>query len=282
MEKQALMEKPQPVLVADLFPEILNSLLALLRGLEPAEWERPTAAADWTVKDVAVHLLGDDVGILSRRRDRYREPSPSLETWDELVAWLNARNEEWVRVNRRISPPLLCDLLQVTGEQASAFFRSLDPFVLGGAVSWAGPDPAPVWLDMAREFTERWHHQQHIRDAVGRPGLTEARHLGPVLATFVHALPRTFASVRAQEGTCATLRIVGPAGGAWTVVREGERWLLYRGVPPRPDAVVELPEDAAWRLFTKGLTPENARGRAVLRGESVLGGKLLETISIIA
>ncbi len=276
------LEKPEPVLVADLFREILDSLLALLRGLEPAEWERPTAAAGWTVKDVAAHLLGDDVGILSRRRDGYRKPSPSLDSWDELVAWLNARNEEWVRVNRRLSPPLLCDLLQLTGEQASAYFRSLAPVATGGAVSWAGPEPAPVWLDVAREFTERWHHQQHIRDAVGKPGLTEPRYLGPVLATFVHALPRTLTAVVAPEGTRVTLKIVGPAGGSWTVVREDERWVLYHGAAPEPDAEVELPEDAAWRLFTKGLSSGNARSRAVLRGDEALGGKLLETISIIA
>ncbi|MGE5138767.1 MAG: maleylpyruvate isomerase family mycothiol-dependent enzyme [Rudaea sp.] len=276
------MEKPEPVLVADLFPEILDSLLTLLRGLGPAEWERATSAAGWTVKDVGVHLLGDDIGILSRRRDGYREPSPSLETWDQLVVWLNARNEEWVRVNRRISPPLLCDLLQLTGEQACSFFRSLDPFALGGAVSWAGGNPAPVWLDVAREFTERWHHQQHIRDAVGRPGLMEPRYLGPVLAAFVRALPRTFAQLDTPQGTRVTLAVIGPAGGSWTVVRESEGWILYRGTPPEPDAAVDLPEDAAWRLFTKGLSPEQARSRAVLYGDQALAGELLKTISIIA
>ena len=37
------------------------------------------------------------------------------------------------------------------------------------AVNWAGPEPAPIWLDPAREYTERWVHQQHIRDAVRNP-----------------------------------------------------------------------------------------------------------------
>ncbi len=52
-----------------------------------------------------------------------------------------------------------------TGEQTNAYFQRVDPFAMGGPVSWAGPEPAPVWLDVAREFTERWHHQQHIRAA---------------------------------------------------------------------------------------------------------------------
>ncbi|HEX3202686.1 MAG TPA: hypothetical protein VHW42_12245 [Actinomycetes bacterium] len=37
-------------------------------------------------------------------------------------------------------------------------------------VSWVGPDPAPNWLDVAREYSERWTHQQQIRDAAEIPG----------------------------------------------------------------------------------------------------------------
>ena len=51
-------------------------------------------------------------------------------------------------------------------------------------IDWAGPEPAPIWLHVAREYTERWVHQQHIRDAVGRPGLNERRWLGPVLESL--------------------------------------------------------------------------------------------------
>jgi len=35
-------------------------------------------------------------------------------------------------------------------------------------VSWAGPEPAPVWLDAARDFSEYWTHQQQICDATGQ------------------------------------------------------------------------------------------------------------------
>src|SRR5438445_8929800 len=69
------------------------------------------------------------------------------------------------------------------------FFDSLNLLALATPVSWAGPAPAPVWLDVAREYTERWHHQQHIRDAIGQPGQTDHRFLHPVLATFAYALP---------------------------------------------------------------------------------------------
>jgi hypothetical protein len=54
-----------------------------------------------------------------------------------------------------MSPRLLIDLLQVTGRQMCAFFRTLDPYALGSPVSWVGPEPAPVWLDLAREYGDQ-------------------------------------------------------------------------------------------------------------------------------
>jgi hypothetical protein len=236
----------------------------------------------WNVKDIALHLLGDDVGLLSARRDGFNEPQPSLDTWRELVDWLNENNHRWVVSTRRISPRLLCDLLKFSGDQVNAYFRTLNPQTLGDSVSWAGSEPAPVWLDMAREFTERWHHQQHIREAVGKPGLMEPYYLAPVLAAFVHALPRTYQPFDAKEGTRVTLTITGESGGAWSVVREQRGWSLYEGKPRQPEAEVVLPEDVAWRLFTKGLTKETACEQAKLLGDQVLASQMLETVSIIA
>jgi uncharacterized protein (TIGR03083 family) len=276
------LQRSSPILVADRFPALLDSLLDLLNGLSPEDWSRPTVAADWSVKDVAQHLLGDDIGILSWKRDGYSELSEPIEAWDELVAWINQRNAQWVQGTRRMSPQVLCALLRFTGDQVNDLFRSMDVNALGGPVDWAGPQPAPVWLDIAREFTERWHHQQHIRDAVGKPGATEPYYLAPVLAAFVYALPQTYQNTNAPAGTSVTLTITGPAGGSWTVVREGEAWQLYAGAPARSDAEVVLPEGIAWRLFTKGLSSDEARTQAELRGDVDLAEQMLQTISILA
>jgi uncharacterized protein (TIGR03083 family) len=275
-------QKPSPVVVTDQFVEMLDALLVLLRGLDADEWEQPTAATAWTVKDVALHLLGDEISNLSRRRDHLSRLSASINNWDELVIWLNQQNECWVQNTRHLSPRVLCDLLEFTGEQMNNYFCSLDLNALGKSVSWAGPDPAPVWLDVAREYTERWHHQQHIRDAVNKPGLTEPRFLAPVLATFVHALPHTYRNVDAAEGAGITLTIVGNAGSAWSIVREQNRWQLYAGKPAQPNAEVILPEQIAWRLFTKGISKETARGRAEFHGDQILGARMLDVVSIIA
>lgn len=276
------MQPVLPILVVDLFPPLLDGLLALLDSLDQADWGRPTVCADWTVKNVAGHLLGGDLAMLSRRRDGYRLDVGDLSAWENLVQFINAWNVGWVEASRRLSPRVTGDLLAWAGPQVSALFASLDPFALGGPVNWAGPDPAPVWLDLAREYTERWHHQQHIRDAVGRPGFTEARFMAPVLDAFARALPHTYRHVAAPDDTTVTLTVTGEAGGAWTLRREANAWPLYSGRPAAPDAEAVFDQDTAWRLFTRGIPLQAALDRAALSGDPALARRFFETVSIIA
>ncbi len=128
-----------------------------------------------------------------------------------------------------MSPRLLIELLALTGELTEAYFSSLDMTALGMPVDWAGPDPAPIWLDVAREYTERWVHQQHIRDAVGRPGLKERRWLAPVLDTFVRGLPRALRDAPTPDGVTLRLVIRGDAGGEWVALRQNGEWMLGVG-----------------------------------------------------
>jgi uncharacterized protein (TIGR03083 family) len=273
---------PGPILVSHLFPDLLEGLLSLLVGLSDEEWARPTVCAGWTVHDVALHLLGVEIGNLSRKRDRFSPSVRPIRDSDDLVVLIDDLNKTWVLATRRVSPRLLCDLLRLAGAQVCEHFQSLDPYALGRPVSWAGPDPAPVWLDLAREYTERWHHQQHIRDAVGKPGFKEPRFFAPVLDAFVRALPHTYREVSAVEGTAVTLTIVGPSGGQWLLLREDYGWNLYLGPHRKPAAHVVMEQEVAWRVFTKGLSAEEARAWAVIVGDQALGLHVLDMVSIIA
>jgi uncharacterized protein (TIGR03083 family) len=258
------------------------ALLELLRALSSRDWDQPTICAGWSVKDVAAHLLAGDVGVLSRRRDSYNMPGVEApRNYEELVALINTLNDTWVMAARRLSPQVLCDLLAWAGPQVETYFATWDPHALGHPVDWAGPGPAPNWLDLAREYTERWHHQQQIRDAVGRPGLKEPRYLHPVLDAFVRALPHSFRDVVAPAGTVVALRIRGDAGGDWFVAREAAGWELFLEVAAAPAANVQLDQDDAWRLFTKGLRGAEARRRVATQGDAALGEQVLKTIAIL-
>jgi uncharacterized protein (TIGR03083 family) len=276
-----VLQSPNPVLTAALFPGLLDNLLELLTGLGDEEWSKSTACPGWSVKDVALHLLGDEIGNLSSRRDGHSIHLAS-ESWDKLVSSIDDWNREWLDAARRISSPLLIDLLELTGGQMAEYFGSLDPYSVGGSVSWVGEDPAPVWLDVAREYTERWHHQQHIRDAVNKPGLKDPHYLAPVLATFARALPRAFRHTEAAENTVATLTIAGESGGQWSVRREESIWQFYEGAPERPAAELVVNQDIAWRLFTRGLPPERGKELAAISGDENLGSRMLGMVSVIA
>lgn len=276
------MRKPEPIIVSHLFPDTLDALLALLTSLSADDWNKPTAAARWSVKDIAQHLLGGEVGILSRRRDSYLFSHAQLDGWDDFVAFINDLNDVWVKATRRLSPVVLCDLLELAGRQACAYFDSLDPYADGDPVEWAGPEPAPVWLDLAREYTERWHHQQQVRDAVGKPGLKEPKYFAPVLDAFVRALPRTYKDLSADDDTLIALNITGDSGGKWFLLRENDSWSLYLDVDRQPQAEVSIDQDVAWRLFTKGMNKEEARKRATFNGDQTLAARVLDMVSVIA
>ena len=158
----------------------------------------------------------------------------------------------------------------------------MDPYGLGGPVSWAGPDRAPNWFRIAREFTERWHHQQHIREAVATPGYMEARYLKPVLDTFMRALPHTYRNIEAREDTIIDVTISGNSGDQWLLVRERHTWSLYLGSVAHANAAVAIPQEIAWKLFTKWITKEEALKESEILGDSSLALKMFDMTAVIA
>jgi uncharacterized protein (TIGR03083 family) len=274
----------EPVLVLDRLAPLHAELIRLLRGLAPADWHRPTACALWSVKDIVAHLLDDDLRRLSHQRDGHPLPGDTAsDNYPALVTRINRMNAEWAAAARRMSPRVLTELLRVTGPEVVELFRSIDPFAPAHwAVAWAGESRSPHWFDVGRDYTERWLHQQQIRDAVGAPPLAGRVWLGPVLELFVRAVPRTYRQVARAPGTAVRIAIGGEAGGDWTLRRDDTGWTLLTGAAPRADATVLLSDDTAWRLFSKGLPPETARERVRIEGDQALGAVFLGSLAVMA
>jgi uncharacterized protein (TIGR03083 family) len=251
------MRAPQPILTAHLFAPLNAELVALLTSLSADEWNAPTVAGAWTVKDVVAHLTDTVLRRLSLHRDGHFRPGP----FDP-----NAANHEWIVAAQRLSPAVMIDLLDRYGTQQAAFFETLDPFAPAKwGVSWAGEEESENWFDVARELTERWHHQQQVRDATGRPPLYDT-YLAPVIATFVRALPFTYRGVDAT----IVLRIDDQS---WSLV-EGS---LFEGEAPEYATRVTMTGDRAWRMFTR----QKIDAGAVIEGDAVLAAPLLSMTSVI-
>jgi uncharacterized protein (TIGR03083 family) len=273
-----------PILVVDLFPKLDLRLIELLRSLSPGDWERQTIAPLWRVKDVAAHLLDTNLRRLSIVRDRFFGEKPdNPDSWEGLVAFLNGLNADWVKAFRRVSPPVLIDLLEHTGREVNQMYRGLDPFAEAILpVAWAGEERSLNWFEMAREYTERWHHQQQIRLAVDKPGIATRELYFPVLDTFMRALPFRYKNVGADEGALIKFHITGDAGGAWFLVRREGKWELASEPAGRLASEVEFSQEIAWRIFTKGIAKEAARPQITVTGDRNLALHVLNVIAVMA
>jgi len=282
--------QPEPILVAHLYPQIEARLIQLLRSLSPEDWQRPTLCPGWSVKDIAAHLLDTSLRRLSMHRDGFFGESPEdAATYDGLVRFLDRLNADWVRAARRLSPRALTDWMEITSAEVAQFFAALDPFAKAPfPVAWAGESASLNWFDIAREYTERWHHQQQIRLAVAPPGSPAASEIltrelyHPVLDTFVRALPRTYAQIDAPENAAVKISISGEAGGAWFLVRKSDTWHITKAAPASlADAEVTIPQDLSWRLFTNSF-PAEARASVQTHGDARLAAPLFQAVAVMA
>ncbi len=268
-----------PILTAHLFPKIEGLLIDLLRSLTAAEWELQTLAPKWKVKDVTAHLLDTQLRKLSIVRDGYLPPAPPI---TDLTAFINQLNHEGVTLYRRLSPPVLISLMELASRESAAYHASLDPFSPAAfAVSWAGEETSLNWFDTAREFTERWHHQQQIRLAVDRPGITTPELYHPALDCFMRALPYAYRDVPADPGTLLEFDINGDCGGVWWLYRDPMAWRLVNRALTPASAKVAIPQEIAWRVFTKGIDRPSAEAQSKVEGDSQLGLHILAMKAIV-
>jgi uncharacterized protein (TIGR03083 family) len=271
-----------PILCAHLIRKVDTQLIDLLRSLTPSEWDLQTIAPLWKVRDVAAHLLDTALRKLSMVRDScYVEPV-ELHSAQDVITLVNRLNREGVTVYRRLSPPVLIDMMKMVCDQSARFHESLDPF--GRAtfnVSWAGEETSLNWFDTARELTERWHHQQQVRVATNRPGIMIPELYHPVLDCFVRGLPHLYRHVDAPAGTVLLLEITGECGGRWFLSRGSTAWEFLKRPPEKFACRVVLPEALAWRLFTKGIDRDAARAQIQIEGDRKLGDKVLYLTAIV-
>lgn len=272
----------EPIYVASLFPILDSKLLELLRSLAPEQWSLK-ATPRWTVHDVAAHLLdGSNLRRLSLARDQYWGEPFHGSSYQDLVDFLNGLNADWVKAFRRISPRVLIGLLEISTREVAEYFQSLDPHAPAPfPVGWAGETQSENWFDIARDYTEKWHHQQQIRDAVRQDGIMSRELYFPVLDTFMRVLPHSYRNVSAVPGAELGIRVDGEAGGEWFLCRREQAWELSRNSTGDLQAEVTMPQEVAWKLFTKGLSRDAACQHLQISGKNSLTDPLFHVTAIM-
>ncbi len=271
-----------PILAAHLLRRVDEKLIELLGDLEPREWDLPTVAARWTVRDVAAHLLDTPLRKLSMARDSCFVERAEIRSPRDLVDLVNRVNHEGVAVYRRLSPQVLIALMTFACDASARYHESLDPFAPAKfAVSWAGEEISPNWFDTARELTERWHHQQQIRMATNRPGIMVPELYHPVLDCFLRALPHRYRDLSAPPGAAIQFRLSGECGGDWFLMRGNGGWEFAAEPIKEPATILRVPQEMAWRLFTKGVSLEIARAQVEIAGDPSLAEPIFDVVAVI-
>ncbi len=283
MSHKATLGGCDPILCAPLLRKVDDQLIDLLRSLTLSEWDIPTVAPLWKVRDVAAHLLDTSLRKLSLVRDSCFVESVEIHSPQDLVDLVNRLNREGVTVYRRLSPPLLIEMIAMASAQSAAFHESLDPFARATFnVSWAGEAISQNWFDTARELTERWHHHQQIRLATTRPGIMTPELYYPVLDCFVRGLPHAYRHTVAAVGTAILLEISGECGGRWVLSKAPTEWNFLPQPPDSFASRVRIPQEIAWRVFTKGIDRQSARAQIAIDGDRELAGGIFNLTAIVA
>lgn len=276
----------EPLLVVDtrsLFRPVASELLLRLRELTADDWFRPTVAGEWQVRDVVAHLVDGALRRVSRQRDRHQAPPPphAIESEADLARFVNTLNREWVSVGRRFSPAVLVSLYELASRELADLVESVPLEAPALPVSWAGDVRSEAWFDIGREFTEVWHHQRQVREAVDAPPLDDPRYLRAVLDIAVRGLPHAYRGIAAATGTALVLDAEGASGGTWTLRRDADRWTLWRGAAPSPAGRVRIADRDLERLLFNAVAAADAERLMTISGNRRLALGLFSARSVI-
>ncbi len=267
-----------------LFSILDRKLIELLKSLSLEEWDSQTVAKLWKVKDVASHLLDGNLRGLSTSRDSYFGEKPeNIQSYQDLIGFLNKLNISWTSATKRLSPQVITNLLEITGKEYTEHLKTLNPFDNAiFSVAWAGQEISPNWFHIAREYTEKFLHQQQIRDAVGRQGIMTKELFYPFVDTFMFAFPHTFSNVSAENGTTVSIEVSTDIGGFWNIIKTDKGWVLDKSKNIDTHAKVIIDPETVWKLFSKSWKPEQVTDKVKVSGNTTLAKQTLNIVAVMA
>ena len=190
-----------------------DDLMAAMAGISEADWDAPTPAEGWSVRDAISHLAYFDHVTLLALTDEPAFQAVLEEASKDLGGYVDKALEDG---HGRTGD----GMRQWFAEERAALvaaFRAADPSV---RVPWFGPAMSVPSKATAR-LMETWAHGQDVVDGLGlhRPPTDRLHHVAHI---GVRALPNSFRANRREvpEGP-VRVELEGPSGDAWTWGDEG-------------------------------------------------------------
>ncbi len=178
---------------------------------------------------------------------------------------------------------VIIDLLKATGPEYLKTISALDLYSEAlFSVAWAGEESSMNWFHIAREYTENFIHQQQMRDVFDDSTLLSKELFYPFIRTFMQALPFTYKDVNATEGDVVQINISTEIGGNWFIKKENNKWVFTEDHFEQPTAKIIIDPATSWKLFSKGISPEEALRRVTMEGNLNLAKAALRMVSVMA
>lgn len=271
----------------NLFPELSSNLIQLLNEISMTDWCKPSPIIGRTIKDLVSHLIDGSLRRLSIQRDNYSSNSVKVDikTYADLVEYIQNLNRNWMNTTERLSPKILIDLLNYSENQLYSFFKTLEPEGKAiFAVQWAGEEESKNWFDIAREYTEKWHHQMQIRMALNKPLLMDKKYTEPLYDTFMLGLPHLYRELRNYPlGETIKVTITGDLNKSWFLMKQTDKWILVDNIETKANTKIDFSEDHAWVIFTNtDREKEKYKSKLNIEGDTKFGYKLLEFVTVLS
>ncbi len=158
-------------------------LVALGRGLDADEWDRPSGLPGWTVADVYAHTAHLEAVLAGTPHEEVELPdSPHARGAAGLYT------EQGVHARRGQAREQLLDELEAAVEQRTRLLHD-DPPTDGRAKADGAPGDWDWDTLLSNRVVDVWMHEQDVRRAVGRPGGMDSPGARHVVGAFLRGMP---------------------------------------------------------------------------------------------
>ncbi|MCU1452293.1 MAG: wyosine base formation [Acidimicrobiales bacterium] len=188
-------------------------LAALLDGLDPADWDRPTPCEGWVVSDVIIHLAQTDEMAVGSATGRYAEVVAALTEGLAMASSVDEGVDMMVDHERGVPVAELRDRWAAAAAQLVAALRTLDPST---RVPWVVGDLSARTMAATR-LAESWIHSGDVATALGL-ALAPTDRLEPIARLAWRTLPYAFAIAGRELSGPVAFELEGPSGTPWSFV----------------------------------------------------------------
>jgi uncharacterized protein (TIGR03084 family) len=184
-----------------------DDVRGILEGIPEADWDRPTPAAGWTVRDQISHLAYFD----GAARLSMVDPEAFRAARAEAVADIEKFVHATLAYGRGITG---AELLDRFTEERRSLVEAAKAMPEGVRVPWYGPDMA-VPSSITARIMETWAHGQDVADALGvtRPPTARIRHVCDI---GIRARPFAYRNNGLEmPDTPLRVELIAPDGALW-------------------------------------------------------------------